>query len=87
MTIYYLLPLLGIVLVVVLAKFGQKLMLKNVHNMSPEQARAKAHEFYKDSFDLQPGETLFATWVGEDGAHRAHFDRSRPHRTRVQRAG
>lgn len=66
MTIYYLLPLLGVVLVVVVAKFGQKLALQSVQNMSPEQARAKMHEFYADSFDLAPGETLFATWMGEE---------------------
>ena len=64
--VYYVLPVLAIILVVVLSRWGQKRALQGVQNMSPEQARARVNQYFAASFDLQPGETLYAVWVGEE---------------------
>jgi hypothetical protein len=66
MTIYYLLPVIAIVLVAVVAKFGRSFALGNTRNLSPEAARAKMNQYFADDFELHPGETLFACWVGEE---------------------
>jgi hypothetical protein len=64
--VYYVLPVLAIILVVVLSRWGQQRALQGVQNMTPEQARARVNQYFAGSFDLQPGETLYAVWVGEE---------------------
>ena len=64
--VYYVLPVLLIVVVVVLSRMGQKRSLQSVQNMTPEQARERVNQYFASSFDLQPGETLYAVWVGEE---------------------
>lgn len=66
MAVYYLIPVVVLVLVVVLSRWGQKRALASVQNMSPEEARAKMNDYYASSFELQPGEKLFCTWIGEE---------------------
>jgi hypothetical protein len=64
--VYYVLPVLLIVVVVVLSRMGQKRSLQSVQNMTPEQARERVNQYFASSFELQPGETLYAVWVGEE---------------------
>jgi hypothetical protein len=63
---YYVLPILLVVVVVLLSRMGQKRALQSVQNMTPEQARERVNQHFASSFELQPGETLYAVWVGEE---------------------
>jgi hypothetical protein len=64
--VYYILPVALIILVVFISRMGQKRALQGVQSMTPEQARAQINQYFADSFDLEPGESLHATWIGEE---------------------
>lgn len=66
MGLYYLLPIVALIVVVLVSRAGQKHALARVQNMSPEEGRARINDFYGGSFELAPGEVLHVVYVGEE---------------------
>lgn len=66
MSFLYILPVLVLVAVVFIARKGQQAMIQKVQNMSPEEGRKKINDYFANNFELQPGETLWAVWIGEE---------------------
>lgn len=66
MALYYVLPIVLLVAVVVFSRVVSKRAIANVQNMTPEQSRERINQYFAGSFELDPGETLYATWIGEE---------------------
>lgn len=66
MYVYYVLPVVVLIVVVLVSYFGRKRALQGALAMTPEQARERINHYFASSFELAPNESLYAVWVGEE---------------------
>ena len=64
MQIYYLFPIVLIIVVVAYSLYARKAALKAAENMSPEEAARKFTEFWGSYFDLGSADQLAGVWSG-----------------------
>ena len=66
MAVYYILPVILLVAVVVFSRVMSKRAIASVQSMTPEQSRERINQYFAGSFKLNPGETLYSCWIGEE---------------------